>query len=82
MLPGAADAEAVPHPPSRPQIHLPRPPEHEEETAEWLAAYRRKSEPYAVCRYIETLNGSANVSDPVILFHDEATRAHSGGKLA
>ena len=28
------------------------------------------------------LNGSANVSDPVILFHDEATRAHSGGKLA
>ena len=60
----------------------PRPPEHEEETAEWLAAYRRKSEPYAVCRYIETLNGNANVSDPVILFHDEATRAHSGGKLA
>ena len=48
----------------------------------WLAAYRRKSEPYAVCRYIETLNGNANVSDPVILFHDEATRAHSGGKLA
>ena len=60
----------------------PRPEAEEQEAVEWLDAYRKKSEPYAVCRYIETLNGSDKCCDPVILFHDEATRARSGNKLA
>lgn len=60
----------------------PRPEAEEREAAEWLDSYRKKSEPYAVCRYVETLNGSDECCDPVILFHDEATRARSGNKLA
>ncbi|MBS1371080.1 MAG: hypothetical protein HPZ91_14100 [Lentisphaeria bacterium] len=60
----------------------PRPEEQQEEASVWLDAYRAKSEPYAVCRYIETLNGKPDADDPVIRYHDEATRARSGGKLA
>ena len=60
----------------------PRPEAEEKEAAEWLDSYRKKSESYAVCRYIETLNGSGECSDPIVQFHDEATRARSGNKLA
>ena len=60
----------------------PRPEAEAREAAEWLDSYRKKSEPYAVCRYVETLNGSDECCDPVIQFHDEATRARSGNKLA
>lgn len=60
----------------------PRPETEEREAAEWLDSYRKKSEPYAVCRYVETLNGSGECCDPVIQFHDETTRARSGNKLA
>lgn len=50
---------------------------------EWLEAYARRSEKYAVCRYLGTLNGSAGpAADPVIRFHDERTKAFSALPLA
>lgn len=72
------------------RIHLrsrrfawPRPADSEMETAAWLKAYSEKSEPYAVCRYLETIHEIADdAGNPVIRHHDEATGAFSGKPLA
>ena len=60
----------------------------EPETAEhragkdaWLANYAEESKPYAVCHYLDTLNGS-RIDDAVLDFHDAATGAFSNKPLA
>lgn len=48
---------------------------------EWIDTYNARSKDYAVCRYLDTINGSP-AEDEIIAFHDEATSAFSTKPLA
>ena len=50
---------------------------------QWIAQYNAHSEPFAVCHYLGTLNGTEGQSaDVVIRYHDDRTRAFSNLPLA
>ncbi len=56
-------------------------PEQLADKKAWLAEYAAKSKDYAVCHYLDTLNGP-RTDDAVLDFHDAATGAFSGNPLA
>jgi hypothetical protein len=68
-----------------PVIDFPFPtPQAEARASEWQVRYEAAAAGYATCRFLET-HGSVDVHsevDPVLTFHDVATRADSGLPLA
>lgn len=56
-------------------------PGEQEHAKRWVEEYNRKSQNYAVCRYIKTL-GRADYTDRIIAFHDRETGCDSRRTLA